>query len=101
MRDLDLSCARWKKSTYSNAGGNCVEVAAVWRKTGYSNNAGECVEVTHASVRLTNAGSGDGGNRSAATRARPAVAVRDSEDPDGPVLSFGRAEWHAFAASVK
>jgi hypothetical protein len=29
------------------------------------------------------------------------VAVRDSKDPDGPVLRFTGAEWAAFVAGVK
>lgn len=28
-------------------------------------------------------------------------AVRDSKDPDGPVLLFTPAEWEAFVAGVK
>jgi hypothetical protein len=30
-----------------------------------------------------------------------AVALRDSKDPQGPVLMFNRAEWDAFTAGVK
>jgi hypothetical protein len=98
--NLDLSCAAWRTSTYSNAGGNCVEVATAWRTSTYSNNGGNCVEVevAHASVRPEDAGSRDGGYRSAAARTGPAVAVRDSKDPDGPVLAFSPAAWHAFAS---
>jgi hypothetical protein len=29
----------------------------------------------------------------------PGVAVRDSKDPDGPVLLFSPAAWTAFAAT--
>ena len=29
------------------------------------------------------------------------IAIRDSKDPDGPRLAFGRKQWHAFAAKVK
>jgi uncharacterized protein DUF397 len=29
------------------------------------------------------------------------VAVRNSTDPEGPVLWFTRAEWKAFVAGVK
>lgn len=28
------------------------------------------------------------------------VALRDSKDPDGPVLRFTRQEWDAFVAGV-
>ncbi|HXP21007.1 MAG TPA: DUF397 domain-containing protein [Streptosporangiaceae bacterium] len=55
---------------------------AVWRKSSYSgDNGGNCVEV---------AGNLPG-----------AVAVRDSKDPSGPVLTFTPAEWHAFVAGVR
>ncbi|NUT37165.1 MAG: DUF397 domain-containing protein [Hamadaea sp.] len=28
------------------------------------------------------------------------VLIRDSKDPDGPVLRFTRAEWEAFAGGL-
>jgi len=30
-----------------------------------------------------------------------AVLLRDSKDPDGPVLRFTRAEWDAFVLGAK
>lgn len=51
----------WRKSTYSNADGNCVEVA----------------------IRPT------------------AVAVRDSKNPAGPVLTFAAAEWREFLRGAR
>lgn len=54
---------------------------AIWRKSSFSGaNGGNCVEVA------------------AATRT---VAVRDSKDPDGPVLAFGPRAWERFASHVK
>ncbi len=47
----------------------------VWRKARASQGGGACVEVAPLA---------DG------------VAVRDSKDRDGPVLSFTAAEWVAF-----
>ena len=29
------------------------------------------------------------------------VAMRDSKDPDGPVLTYTAAEWHAFLRGAK
>lgn len=52
-----------------------------WRKSSRSaDNGGACVEV----------GSFAGG-----------VGVRDSKDPDGPVLLFGHASWAAFVRAIK
>lgn len=58
---MELTGARWRKSTRSNgSGGACVEVA--------SNLPG-------------------------------LVAVRDSKDPTGPVLTFPPDVWRAFVGS--
>ena len=55
--------------------------AAQWRTSSYSgSNGGTCVEV---------AGNLPG-----------VVAVRDSKDPDGPMLRFSRADWSAFVAGI-
>jgi hypothetical protein len=74
---------RWRKSSYSgNGGANCVEVGAAWHKSSYSGNGGgNCVEVARDLAH--------------------AVAVRDSKDPDGPVLTVGRDEWARFIARVR
>ena len=77
---LELSRAAWRKSTYSNNGGACVEVAAVWRKSAHSNNGGNCVEVAPVPG---------------------AVAVRDSRDPGGPALAFTPEQWAVFTGIVK
>lgn len=52
-----------------------------WFKSSYSFANGNCVEVQF----LT-----DGG-----------VQVRNSKDPDGPVLTFTREEWEAFIGGVR
>jgi hypothetical protein len=74
---------RWRKSSYSGSGGsNCVEVGAVWRKSSYSGNGGgNCVEVARSLPGV--------------------VAVRDSKNPDGPVLTFSRDEWASFIARLQ
>ena len=55
--------------------------AVTWRKSTYSgNNGGQCVEVGNAAHL---------------------IAVRDSKDPDGTRLAFGREAWEAFAASLQ
>lgn len=77
----------WRRSSYSGPnGGQCIEVGAVelesaeWVKSSYSGQGGgQCVEV--AAVRS-------------------AVGVRDSKDPDGPALLFGRSTWAAFVRGL-
>ena len=53
-----------------------------WRKASYSTtNGGGCVEVA---------------------RPRPGtVAVRDSKNPDGPVLPIEGSKWRVFIAEIK
>jgi hypothetical protein len=53
---------------------------AVWRKSRHSANAGNCVEVA--------------GNPAGV------IAVRDSKNPDGPILSFEPKAWRRFTAHV-
>jgi hypothetical protein len=53
-----------------------------WRKSSHSgSNGGNCVEV--------------------AALPNHSLAVRDSKDPDGPVLTFTPAEWRTFTSAVK
>lgn len=52
-----------------------------WIKSSASAGNGQCVEV--ASVR------------------EDEVLVRNSRDPEGPILSFAKAEWVAFLAGAK
>ncbi len=54
---------------------------AAWRTSSYSgNNGGACIE---------------------AAAVPPAVLVRDSQDPHGPVLAFAPRAWQQFADQVK
>jgi hypothetical protein len=55
---------------------------ALWRKSRRSGgNGGDCVEV--------------------ALNVPGVVAVRDSKNPTGDVLTFGRPEWTSFLAAVR
>ncbi|WDZ87401.1 DUF397 domain-containing protein [Micromonospora cathayae] len=49
---------------------------AEWRKSSHSGDEGACVEMAVIP---------------------PTVAIRDSKDPDGPVLLFAPTAWAAFA----
>jgi hypothetical protein len=55
---------------------------ANWRKSSYSTQNGSCVEV-------------------ARTTGTTAVAVRDSQDPCGPALTFTASDWQAFLHQIK
>jgi hypothetical protein len=61
-RSFDMTPLDWRKSSFSWANGDCVEVAG--RPDGF-------------------------------------VRVRDSVNPDGRVLAFGRAQWNAFVGDVR
>jgi hypothetical protein len=50
--------------------------AAEWRKSSASGDTGQCVEV--------------------ATNLPGRIAIRDSKNPQGPVLIFTPGEWKAF-----
>jgi hypothetical protein len=52
-----------------------------WRRSSRSNDQGHCVEVTD--------------NLSGS------VGVRDSKDPDGPILAITPAGWTSFVSAVK
>ncbi|GIJ25348.1 DUF397 domain-containing protein [Micromonospora qiuiae] len=54
---------------------------AVWRKSTRSGSSGSCVEVAD---NLPNA-----------------IAVRDSKDRRGPVLSFTADQWTGFVQGIK
>ncbi|MGW1162624.1 DUF397 domain-containing protein [Streptomyces sp. NPDC002513] len=56
--------------------------AASWRKSSYSNqDGGACVEVSDDFAAV--------------------VPVRDSKNPDGPLITFAAEEWSSFVSAVK
>jgi len=65
----------WRKSSFSSSISNCVEVS--WRKSSFSTDEANCVEVAWPSLD---------------------VAVRDSKNTDGPVLTFPVGAWRAVAS---
>ncbi len=42
-----------------------------------------------------------GGNCINIAEAEDGILVRDSKNPDGPALFYGRSEWRAFMTAVK
>ncbi|MFL1427910.1 MULTISPECIES: DUF397 domain-containing protein [unclassified Nocardiopsis] len=71
---------RFRKSSYSGSGNDCVEVAeALFHKSSYSANSANCVEVAEG---VTGA------------------AVRDSKHPDLGYLGFAASEWTALLGAL-
>ncbi|HLX50463.1 MAG TPA: DUF397 domain-containing protein [Streptosporangiaceae bacterium] len=99
MNVINIPVSAWRKSRHSNGEGNCVEVAT-WRKSSHSNGQAECVEV--ATWRKSRYSNGQGACVEVATRPEgPRVAVRDSKDPAGPMLTITPAAWHTFTTKIK
>jgi hypothetical protein len=69
----------WRKSSYSNGTGECVEVAT-WRKSSHSNSSGACVEVGGAAT---------------------VVLVRDTTNRDGATLTIPVPAWRTLLAEVR
>jgi|GEM_PF-362845 len=66
---------RWRTSSYTGNGQNCVEVAP-WRTSSYTGAGSNCVEVAPAPS---------------------GVLLRDTKDHGtGPVVTFTAAQWAAF-----
>lgn len=74
--ECTLGAAEWLRSSFCGGDG-CVEI---WRRSSF------CADHTCVETAQPDAGT---------------VAVRDSKDPDGPILRFTRAEWDAFLAGVR
>ncbi len=72
---MDLSQVQWCKSSHSGNGSNCVEVATV------DAQAVGAAPKADSADRL--------------------FLLRDSKDPQGPVLAFTPSEWAAFVGGVR
>jgi hypothetical protein len=57
--------------------------------------------LTHTVWRKSSRSGGENGNCIEVTFAQPAVAIRDSKNPNGPTLVLPTAGWDAFQHGVK
>lgn len=108
MNSPGLGAMTWRKSSHSGNGGECVEVgvtgvSANWRKSSHSGNGGQCVEVGVSTPVPWRKGSHstNGGQCIEAAEMDGVVGVRDSKDPDGPVLVLAPRAWASLLAAVK
>ncbi len=59
------------------------------------------MDLSLAEWRKSSRSGGNGGNCVEVARNLPVVAVRDSKDPGGPVLTVEPAAWTAFTDTLK
>jgi hypothetical protein len=81
----------FRRSSYCSFG-NCVEVG--FHKSSFCDLL-TCVEVGFRKS------SSCGNHTCVEVAVSDEVVVRDSKDPNGPVLTFSHDEWYAFIAGVK
>lgn len=103
---MESNAIRWRKSTYSSdQGGDCVECAPLggleWRTSSYSGDmGGDCVQCApRGALEWSKSSySGDQGGECVEIAEAPCatVAVRDSKNPTGPVLTLAPATFTAF-----
>ncbi len=58
-------------------------------------------DLTSATWRRSSRSTPDGGNCVEVASLDTIRAVRDSKNPDGPVLEFTTAQWTAFASGIR
>jgi Domain of unknown function (DUF397) len=73
---ISVNCLEWMLPVFSGPNGNCVS----WAKSARSNPSGNCVEAGHDDQDSSR------------------VLLRDSKDPDGPVLEYGADYWRGGRA---
>jgi hypothetical protein len=85
----------FRKSTYSDANGTCLETA--FKKSSYSNTSGTCLEAAYKASSYST------GANNCLEAALPAgtVLVRDSKDITIPGLAFTPDAWVTFLATIK
>jgi hypothetical protein len=95
---------KFRKSSYSAQGQECVEVAqipATFRKSSYSGRGQDCVEVepiAHSFRKSSHSGRDQ--NCVEVGNLPCGAAIRDSKHPDAGHLPFPAAEWATFLSTA-
>jgi len=86
----------WRKSTYSNPNGECLEVDDHWAKSSHSMGNGDCLEWQKSSYSMS-----DG----QCLEIAHGILVRDTKyarrGEVSPVLRFTPSAWTAFITTIK
>lgn len=92
----------FRKSTYSNSQGNCVEVDN-WRKSSHSDSYVGAITCVEAGSYRKSTFSSDGSSMACieAGHGTGIIAVRDTQDRGGFTLEVGSSAWNSFIARVK
>lgn len=70
----------WRKSSFSGADSNCVEIAFYWRKSSFSAADANCVEIAHTTE---------------------AAAIRDSKNPNQAHLVLTPTAYRGLLLRVR
>lgn len=92
----------WRKSRYSGANENCVEVSLPhWRKSSHGRSGGpeNCVEVSRRNWHTSSYTTDEGACVEVAEG--PVTGIRDSKNRDLGALFFPAAEWAAFVRAAR
>ncbi|MFB8772405.1 DUF397 domain-containing protein [Streptomyces broussonetiae] len=72
-----------------------------WRKSSYSGgNAGDCLEVLDGWIKSSHSGGNEGDCLEILPTQPHGLPVRDSKNPHGPAIVFGRSAWAAFVGHL-
>jgi hypothetical protein len=90
-----VTVTAWRKSSFSSSYNGCVEVGS-YRKSSYS-ASGECLEAGN----WRSSSACESGACAEVSSCCCGIAVRDTMDREGPVLTFGTGTWSAFTGRIK
>ena len=99
-----MTVLRFRKSSYSGTGEDCVEVAQIpasFQKSSYSGASENCVEVARIPDSFHKSShSGAGENCVEVAELPCGAAIRDSKHPTAGHLPFPAPEWTGFLSAA-